>query len=134
MFAWTPSLEIGVPEIDAQHRSLFERANRFATAVQSREPMHRLEELFAFLAEYAMEHFAAEERFMREIGYPQLMEHMNEHRQFRRQLSSLVPQWNTEGESTAVLLGLLSFLKSWLTEHIAGSDQRIGDYARIRRN
>jgi hemerythrin len=132
VFRWTSSLEIGVPEIDAQHRSLFERADQFATAVQVKRPMDRLEELFAFLAAYALEHFAAEERYMREVGYPQLPRHIQEHAQFKRQLASLVPQWSMEGDSQALLMALLGFLKSWLPEHIAGSDQRIGEYVRSR--
>jgi len=130
VFTWATSLEIGVPEIDRQHRSLFERANTFADAVQARQSMDRLEELFAFLAEYALEHFVAEERYMREVGYPQLPQHIQEHAQFRRQLASLVPQWNMEGDSQAVLMALLGFLKSWLTEHVTGSDQRIGEFVR----
>jgi hemerythrin-like metal-binding protein len=134
VFAWSPSLEIGVPEIDAQHRSLFERADQFATAVQSREPMYRLEELFAFLVEYALEHFAAEERYMRGVGYPQLPQHIQEHAQFRRQLAYLVPHWSTEGDSQALLMALMGFLKSWLTEHVTGSDQRIGEYVRSRKS
>jgi hemerythrin len=79
-------------------------------------------------AEYAMEHFEAEERYMREVGYPQLGEHIQEHREFMRRFSSLVPQWNSEGESSGLLNALLEFLNSWLTEHVSKSDQRIGDF------
>ena len=129
-FAWNPAFAIGIPEIDAQHEALFDRAGRFAAAVQERKPLDRLEELFAFLAEYALDHFALEERFMRKLGYPRLAEHMEEHVRFRRQLASLVPQWNTEGASQAVLMALAGFLSAWLTDHVTGSDQRIGDHAR----
>jgi hemerythrin len=128
MFIWTPSLALGVPWIDAQHQTLFERAAKFEAAFRAGEPGYRLEELFAFLAEYAMEHFEAEERYMREVGYPQLGEHIQEHREFMRRFSSLVPQWNSEGESSGLLNALLEFLNSWLTEHVSKSDQRIGDF------
>jgi hypothetical protein len=50
MLTWTPSLAIGVAEIDAQHKTLFERAGRSEAAVIAREPYERLEELFAFPA------------------------------------------------------------------------------------
>lgn len=130
-FAWTPSYAIGVPEIDAQHEELFERVGRFAEAVRSRKPPDRLEELFAFLAEYALLHFELEERTMRSLGYPGLAAHMEEHVRFRRHLASLVPQWNTEGASPAVLMALVGFLSAWLTDHVTGSDQRIGDHVRL---
>jgi len=129
-FAWNPAFAIGVPEIDAQHEALFEKAGRFAAAVQARKPLDRLEELFAFLAEYALEHFDLEERTMRKLGYPRLAQHMEEHVRFRRQLASLVPQWNTEGASPAVLMALVGFLSSWLADHVTGSDQQIGDHVR----
>jgi hemerythrin len=72
MLTWTPSLLIGVPWIDAQHQALFLRAERFAAASRAGEPGYRLEELFTFLSNYTLEHFAAEERYMREVGYPDL--------------------------------------------------------------
>lgn len=130
MLTWTPSLAIGVAEIDAQHQTLFERAGRFEAAVMAGEPYERLEALFAFLASYAVEHFASEERFMSGVGYPGLADHVKEHSEFKRILGSLVPQWDSEGESAAMLIALLGFLDSWLTAHVANSDQRIGDFVR----
>lgn len=130
MVTWIPSLELGVPWLDRQHKELFARAAKFEAAFLAGEPGYRLGELFAFLAEYTLEHFAAEEKYMREVGYPRVAEHVQEHRDFMRRFSSLVPQWNSEGESSAVLIALLEFLNSWLTEHVSKSDQRIGDFVR----
>ena len=130
MLVWKPSLELGVAEIDAQHKALFEVAGRFSAAVEARESVAVLEELFAFLAEYALDHFAAEERLMREVGYPELARHMQEHTLFKRQLASLVPQWSSEGASPAVLMALRGFLELWLNEHVSTTDQRIGDFVR----
>jgi hemerythrin-like metal-binding protein len=133
VLTWSPSLAIGVPEIDDQHRTLLERAGRFAAAVHGQERSARLEELFDFLSKYALEHFASEERLMRSVDYPDLERHAAEHRGFRERLGSLAPQWDSEGESTAMLLALLGFLDSWLTEHVRGSDQRLGVFLRARR-
>jgi hemerythrin len=128
MPAWTPSLEIGVAEIDAQHRTLFERVGRLEAAVTAQEPYFRLEELFAFLKTYALTHFASEEGLMRRVGYPGLSAHVREHDEFRRRLGSLVPQWESGGDSTATLVAVLAFLDSWLTDHVKNSDQRIGEF------
>ena len=130
MLAWKPSLMIGVAEVDAQHRALFEVAGRFEAAAGALKPFNHLDELFEFLAEYGLDHFAAEERVMREIGYPQLAQHMQEHALLKRQLASLVPQWSSEGASQAVLLAVRGFLELWLVEHVTTSDQLIGDYVR----
>lgn len=134
MLVWTPALNIGVPEIDAQHRALFEQAGRFEAAVKAREHNFRLEDLFGYLANYARFHFAAEEQFMRDVGYPRLAEHIQEHSEFSRELLSLVPQWESEDDTTSALAGLLEFLDSWLMDHVTRSDQRIADHVRSRRN
>lgn len=130
MLTWKPSLDLGIPWIDAQHRELYHRVARFESAVQEGEPGYRLEELFAYLAEYALEHFAAEEKFMREVGYPRLAEHVAAHREFSRQFSLLVPRWNTEGDTPALLAALREFLDTWLTEHVGKTDQLIGEFVR----
>ncbi len=127
---WNPSLDLGIPWIDAQHRELFHRVARFESAVREGEPGYRLEELFAFLAEYALEHFAAEEKFMREVGYPRLAEHVEAHREFSRQFSLLVPRWSTEGETPELLAALQGFLDTWLTAHVGTTDQLIGEFVR----
>lgn len=132
VLAWNPSLMIGVAEVDEQHEALFEVAGRLDAAARVRKPVDHLEESFAFLAEYALDHFAAEERVMREIGYPQLAQHMQEHALLKRQLASLVPQWSSEGASPAVLMALRGFLEHWLAEHVTTSDKRIGDFVRNR--
>jgi hemerythrin len=132
MVEWKPSLNTGVEEIDAQHRTLFERAALLEAAVTAREPRLRLEELFSYLEDYALSHFAAEEQVMRESAYPGIAEHVREHSEFRRRLKSLVPHWESEGDSAALLVALLGFLEFWLTDHVTSSDQRLGAHLKSR--
>ena len=128
MLAWDPSLAIGIPEIDEQHRSLFEQATRFDAAVRSGLKGKERQELFSFLAGYANEHFEAEERLMREAGYPRLASHALEHAEFRRRLATLLPHWESEGDSSALLMAVSGFLMRWLREHIGASDRAIGEF------
>jgi hemerythrin-like metal-binding protein len=130
MLAWTPSLTIGVAEIDAQHQKLFDWVAKLDAAVKRREPYSRLEGLFAFLRTYALAHLAAEEVLMWKVAYSQFPEHLREHLEFRQWLGSLEPQWESEGDSTATMLEVLTFLEYWLASHVATSDQRIGEYMR----
>ncbi len=85
---WTPALAVGVPEIDAQHQELFRRAERLITALRTGD-RGEVEPLVRYLAAYAVEHFAAEERYMREIGYPGLDGHRAVHRAFREDFAEL---------------------------------------------
>jgi hemerythrin len=133
MLEWTTSLTVGVPEIDAQHRTLFERAADLETAVRTNQPWKQMEKLFAYLEEYARAHFESEERLMREVGYPETADHVHEHSEFKRRLASLVPHWESEGPSTAMTMALMGFLDGWLATHVGTSDQRFGVFLRERR-
>ncbi len=132
LLAWDPSLSIGVPEIDDQHRSLFDQAARFDAAVRAGLQGREIRELFDFLARYAQEHFEAEERLMQEAGYPRLASHVLEHAEFRRRLATLLPHWESEGDSSALLMAVSGFLMRWLREHIAASDRAVGEFLRTR--
>jgi hemerythrin-like metal-binding protein len=128
VFQWIPARAIGVPEIDAQHVALFEEAARIEAAVRARDPEDRLRALLGSLADHAVEHFMAEEQLMRDVGYPRLAEHLQEHAYILRRFRSLVPRWESEGDSAARMRALLGFLDLWLNTHIANSDRQIGDF------
>lgn len=119
---WTPELALGLPALDEQHRQLFLHAARFHAALLRADPTETLEEYLGFLAAYAGEHFDAEERFMREIGYPGLEVHAAEHDAFRRRLALLAPLEEQEGPSQAVLSLVQSLDVNWLQDHVAHAD------------
>ncbi len=130
MSPWQPALSTGIEEIDAQHRGLFDRIDELEAAIAAGEPGRRLQELFDYLARYAAEHFAAEERWMRETGFPGLAGHRREHADFTRRLRALVPHWQSEGDSKALLLALVGFLHFWVADHVLVSDRRVTAHAR----
>jgi hemerythrin len=132
MLDWDPTLAIDVPEIDAQHRALFAQAARFDAAVRGGESSREIKQLLDFLSRYAVEHFEAEERLMREVEYPRLPGHALEHAEFRRRLATLLPHWESEGDSVSLLMALSGFLMRWLREHVATSDRAIGEHIRAR--
>jgi hemerythrin len=129
---WRPSLATGVLAVDAQHQYIFEQAARFEEAVNRGDPTYSLERLFAALSDYARIHFETEERLMREMAYPDVADHVREHSEFTRRLSSLIPHFEAEGDSQALLAALSGLIDSWLTQHISSSDQRIADFMRER--
>jgi hemerythrin len=71
-FFLPPSLLIGLVEIDQEHQHLIEIIYRVESAASTRQ---HLQDIVASLAE----HFANEERAMRQTGYPQLAEHAVHH-------------------------------------------------------
>jgi len=68
------------------------------------------------------------EKLMREVGYPRMAEHLQEHSYVRRRFRTLTPQWDSEGDSAQMITVLLGFLDLWLNTHVAHSDRQIGEF------
>lgn len=115
---WSDSYAVGVPELDRQHRELFALVSQLsADACTTDEALHVL---LSRLADYALAHFRAEELFLRSRGCPELDDHLDEHTRFVAQIATT---------SLGAMHGkieraeLLDFLRSWLVDHILGTDQ-----------
>jgi hemerythrin len=122
---WTPALAVGIPEIDAQHQELFRRAERLIAALRSGDRGEVLP-LLAYLDEYVVQHFAAEERLMREVGDPGLEAHAAAHRGFRADFAELVKDFRRSGPTALLALTIHNWLSDWLRMHICGVDQELG--------
>ncbi|WP_242335005.1 MULTISPECIES: bacteriohemerythrin [Anaeromyxobacter] len=119
---WSPSLAVGVAEIDADHVELFHRAERLVRALRTGDRAG-VEALFTYLAGYAERHFLAEERLMVAAGYPRLEEHRAAHARFRGELEGHLRAHARDGGSAAAGLALHNWLSDWLREHLAGLDR-----------
>lgn len=127
MYQFTNDCLIGISEIDNEHAHLFELLNKTDAALHAEDAdvaaitSRLLNELY----DYAMEHFAHEEAYMRSIDDPELNRQMAEHEAFREKVTSVM----NAGELTLeTAQDLLSFLAKWLCRHILGSDILIGQF------
>lgn len=127
MYQFTNDCRIGIPEIDNEHAHLFELLNKTDAALHTEDAdvaaitSRLLNELY----DYAMEHFAHEEAYMKSIDDPELNRQMAEHEAFREKVTSAL----TAGDlSLATAQDLLTFLAKWLYRHILGSDILIGQF------
>jgi len=129
---WTPALAVGVPELDAQHQELFRRAERLVLALR-RGDRAEVVPLVKYLGDYVVEHFAAEERFMREIGYADLEAHQSAHRSFREDFAAMLADYERKGATALVALTIHNWLSDWLRRHVGGVDVEIGRFAAAKR-
>ncbi len=129
---WSPAFAVGVAEIDAQHQELFRRAERLVTALRWGN-RGEVELLVRYLTDYVAEHFSAEERYMREIGYPGLEGHRAAHETFRDDFAEMVADYARKGPTPLVALTMHNWLSDWLRRHVGGLDVEIGRFAAARR-
>jgi hemerythrin len=127
---WGPALELGHPQIDADHRSLVETLNRLRAALHQDPGQEEIQAVLVFLRDYAVSHFATEEGLMLQHGFPGAPAHFAAHADLVMQMSDLVADFRS-GEARLTET-LLAFLESWLVEHIQGMDRELGGFLRSR--
>ena len=122
---WTTALSIGVPEIDAQHRELFARIDRLLDAMLQRDRQEAVR-LLGFLREYAVVHFAGEERLMEQTGYADMPRHVAEHRRFALALRQIDADYRALGASADLVLRVEQVAVGWLRDHVYFTDVALG--------
>ncbi|HNB67918.1 hemerythrin domain-containing protein, partial [Accumulibacter sp.] len=83
---WSTKIEVGLPQIDQQHRQLFELAATF----RGNGDQIRILKSLVMLTEYVKVHFREEEELMAACRYPGIEAHRRLHGEFRRMLFDLL--------------------------------------------
>jgi len=125
---WNDSLQIGIPLIDDQHRTLIDRLNDVSEAIEGQQGEREIVKTLGFLSEYADFHFSAEEKHMEAHEYPGLELQQKKHREFTDMVAKLERDFEEEGSTKALAESINTFLANWLTHHIQGMDLQFGDF------
>lgn len=129
---WKEKYRIGVPLIDKQHEELFKRVSIFIQTIRQdsawETKLESIKESMAFMQEYVVVHFDAEEAYQEKINYPDMANHKKAHTQFKASVNEYVQRVQQEGYSEDLLKEFGGKLMAWLIMHVAATDQKIGDY------
>ncbi|MGA2197540.1 MAG: bacteriohemerythrin [Bryobacteraceae bacterium] len=126
MFEWNTSYSVQIGSIDAQHQTLFRLAEELRTAMAAGQGKSVLSRILDRLVQYTMVHFAHEERLMQLHDYSNLAAHKAQHEELTQKVQQFQAEYNAG--TTAITVGLMIFLRDWLTGHIAGSDQKYAPF------
>lgn len=122
---WSDAYALDMPEIDDQHKALFVLINRLWKQIVTQADRAEVLKVLDELEQYTISHFAAEETFMRVIGYPGFDEHKVVHGKF---VSRIGKEKAAILAGSALTLDILRFLKDWLVDHILVSDKAYAGY------
>jgi hemerythrin len=128
---WSPDQSVGVESIDAQHRELYDRAERLIAALR-RGDRSEVEPLVSYLGDYVLEHFEDEERLMRESGYPGYADHRALHERFKNDFGATVADFSEQGATLLVAMTIHNWIAGWLRTHLAGPDVELARWIRAR--
>jgi hemerythrin len=122
---------LGNTDIDRQHERLFAAIDQLHDAMLGGRGRRQVGHCVAFLRQYTVEHFAAEEHFMDASAFPTSREHKAQHSAFIRRVQELETQHDS-GVAT-LPVAVLNFLRDWLTHHILEHDKNLARHLETTR-
>jgi hemerythrin len=129
LIEWTPELSVGNSSIDKEHQHWVDLLNRFYEGIRSGQDTNQLTLLIAGMIDYTRFHFANEEKYMQSIRYPDIESHKEKHELYVAKLM----EYDQKIKKGRLVLSLevTKYLKSWLVNHIKGSDMQYAIYANL---
>lgn len=131
MIIWDPSLALGLKEIDEQHQGIIALINELAARRDSGNPDIAAKTL-RFLREYLNSHFVLETELMRDLGYPALDRHREQHELFANHVIFFEIEKEFGVVTDQMLDDILAFLKDWFFQHIATEDKALATFVRAQ--
>lgn len=111
--------ELGIPDIDDQHRQLLACLERLELWVGKGQGFAAALDALNTLNDYVASHFSFEEAFLQDHGYPLLAEHVQQHQAISDALARLTRQVLDGGDISGELV---TMLREWILKHIGEDD------------
>lgn len=129
LIKWTEDLSVGNETLDKEHQKWVAILNNFYQGLMEGKSKEKLSELIVAMLDYTKYHFANEERYMKSINYPDFAEHKEKHDFYVSRITEFYEK--VKNGKMVLSLEVTNFLKTWLINHIKGTDQ---NYARFANN
>lgn len=118
---WTTALEIGHPEIDANHRAMLSLLNH-VLAASYRSDQAEVRGLLRALEALTRDHFAREEQLMLDIRFELAARHQKEHLHLFDEIGAQIDDLN---DGITAGAAIAQFIHRWLIDHVQTSDRQL---------
>ncbi len=122
---WLEEYNIGIEDIDSQHRQLADTLTRLKQSFSKEEEAVKT---LKFLVRYTELHFSTEEAFMQSIDYPDYKTHKQQHEKLTNDVKKIILKLQKEKRIDPSYL--IKFVSNWLKHHILEEDRKIGTFHR----
>lgn len=119
----TATMATDVPEVDRQHRQLFDMVNQLEAAARQGKAREEIDRMLNFLGDYVQQHFSTEERLMAERHCPSLEKNKQAHAALIKTYTEWRQQYEEKGAKLSLVMELKNILSQWLVSHICGIDR-----------
>ena len=128
---WNDRYSVGIESIDNDHKKLIHLINNLQTAIDYKTNNEFEKQTLDEVIDYTKYHFAREEDLMEKNGYSDFVAHKAQHAKMIAKVTEFVQIYEmdeSEGIKSGAIESLLMYLKSWLINHINGTDQEYSEY------
>jgi hemerythrin len=119
---WRDEYNVGVEQLDRQHRHMFEIIDKLNTCPSQSPNSELVSQTLKEMFDYAKEHFAAEEELMQKYAYPEIESQKKQHAYFLKTASELSSYPVKEKEES--INEIAEFLNVWWIIHILKWDMK----------
>lgn len=126
LLQWNDSLKVNVAEIDRQHQRLVGMINELNDAMSQGKGKETLSSTIQGLIRYTGTHFATEEKYFDQFGYPDAPAHKKGHADFVKKVTEF--QGKFDAGKLGLSLEVMDFLSDWLQAHIKGEDKKYAPF------
>lgn len=124
---WLEEYATGSPEVDEQHKMLFQVSDEFRTVLENEHGERTYDVFLDFLKIYSETHFTFEEECMLAHKCPVACRNKHEHAGFSKMIDAELATLKDAGFSRARALTLLGRIDRWLVSHICRIDVELKD-------
>lgn len=123
LIAWRADYEIGIPDVDHEHRALIDLINETFAGLQQGADPEAVEMFLGEIHARIAAHFALEEKEMRKMGYGEYDDHKADHERLLDEIRDLMDDVEQRESLDADDLGRR--LDVWFSEHFRTRDARL---------
>ena len=124
---WKSEYNIGNLKIDQEHQKLFAIARKTLSVIKlnnDEKEIGKINELITELFTYVGTHFSNEQKYMKEVKYPELENHILLHKNLLDMLTNLISKLNSMNLKE-IEQSLYSFIEEYFIRHIILEDKKI---------
>jgi len=128
MINFTDDLLTKHPQIDNQHRELFQRLKDVMAMGGKAVTKQETDITLKLLSDYVKEHFEAEEDLQIKYNYPKYEWHKEQHNAFIDSYIKLKEEYDLNGASAEFSAQLNKSVVEWIIKHIRHADVELGKF------
>ncbi len=124
----TDVFELGILEMDEQHKVLIQMLQDTYDACRRGEGSKYITQVIEYLEAYIEKHFEQEEILQKQCNYPDFKEHRDMHTMYLQQVTALKQEITQQEATTEQVAKLIQYLTHIIENHMLTEDYKLAEY------